>query len=293
MHDDASTMRVGLVQTHAEEDAQTNLARTLDLVGQAAERGAQIVCLQELFRTPYFCQTEDATHFRLAEPIPGPTTNALAEAAKRHAITIVGSLFEKRTAGLFHNTAVLLGPDGRLGGLYRKMHIPDDPRFYEKFYFTPGDLGFRAFDTPGGRIGVLVCWDQWYPEAARLTALKGARILFYPTAIGTWSGELDAQPAQHDAWRTMQRAHAIANGVFVVATNRVGVEGDLHFWGRSFVARPDGTLAAEAGDGEEVLVVDCDLSQVDAAREGWPFFRDRRIDAYGDLTRRWLDDDDA
>ena len=293
MSETAPTVRVGLVQTHAEEDASSNLERTLGLVAQAAERGAQIVCLQELFRTPYFCQEEDAKHFRLAESIPGPTTTALAEAAKHHGITIVGSLFEKRTAGLFHNTAVVLGPTGEMLGLYRKMHIPDDPRFFEKFYFTPGDLGFRAFDTPAGRVGVLVCWDQWYPEAARLTALKGARILFYPTAIGTWNGELDLRPAQHDAWRTMQRAHAIANGVFVVAANRVGIEGELHFWGGSFVAQPDGTLSAEAGDGEAVLVVDCDLSQVDEAREGWPFFRDRRIDAYGELTRRWLDDDGA
>lgn len=288
----ASTIRVGLVQTHAEADANSNLARTLDLVAEAAERGARVVCLQELFRTPYFCQAEDAQHFRLAEPVPGPTTRALGEAAKRHGITIVGSLFEKRAAGLFHNTAVLLGPDGEVAGIYRKMHIPDDPRFYEKFYFTPGDLGFPAFDTAAGRLGVLICWDQWYPEAARLTALKGARILFYPTAIGTWSGELEQRSTQHDAWRTMQRAHAIANGVFVVAVNRVGVEGALHFWGRSFVARPDGTVAAEAGAEEEVLVVDCDLSQVDEAREGWPFFRDRRIDAYGDITSRWLDDDD-
>jgi len=287
------TVRVGLVQTHAGEDAEDNLARTLALVEEAAGRGAQVVCLQELFRTPYFCQEEDARHFRLAEPVPGPTTKALGAAAARHGITLVASLFERRAAGLFHNTAVLLGPDGGISGTYRKMHVPDDPRFYEKFYFTPGDLGFRAFDTPAGRVGLLVCWDQWYPEAARLTALKGARILFYPTAIGTWTGELALRDTQHDAWRTMQRAHAIGNGVFVVAVNRVGVEGELVFWGRSFVARPDGTIAAEAGGDEEVLVVDCDLSLVDRTREGWPFFRDRRIDAYGDLTRRWLDDDGA
>ena len=206
MSDPAGTVRVGLVQTHADEDAASNLERTLALIAQAAERGARIVTTQELFLTPYFCQEEDAKHFRLAEPIPGPTTTALAEAAQRHGITIVGSLFEKRTAGLFHNTAIVLGPDGELQGIYRKMHIPDDPRFYEKFYFTPGDLGFRTFDTPDTRLGVLVCWDQWYPEAARLTALKGARILFYPTAIGTWSGELELQPAQHDAWRTTRAA---------------------------------------------------------------------------------------
>lgn len=286
---DPRVVRVGLVQTHAGEDPEENLERTLALVEEAAERGADIVCLQELFRTRYFCQEEDARHFRLAEPVPGETTEALAVAARRHGIALIGSLFEKRATGLFHNTAVVLEPDGRLAGTYRKMHVPDDPRFHEKYYFAPGDLGFEAFDTVAGRIGVLVCWDQWYPEAARLTAMRGAEILFYPTAIGTWSGEKDLEPTQHDAWRTVQRSHAITNGVFVVAVNRVGIEGDLHFWGRSFVARPDGSLAAEAGEAEEVLVVDCDTSLVAEAREGWPFFRDRRTDAYADLLGRWGD----
>ncbi|MHC5009749.1 MAG: carbon-nitrogen hydrolase [Planctomycetota bacterium] len=288
-----AVVNVGLVQTHATEDATDNLERTLVLVRKAAGEGAGIVCLQELFRTPYFCQEEDARFFDLAESIPGPTTEALAAVAKERGITVLGSVFEKRAPGLFHNTAVLLRPDGSLGGTYRKMHIPDDPRFYEKFYFTPGDLGFRAFDTAVGRIGTLVCWDQWYPEAARLTAMAGAKILFYPTAIGTWTGESELMAAQHEAWRTVQRAHAITNGVFVVAVNRVGREGDLQFWGRSFVARPDGSIAAEADDSEAVVVVACDLTQVDEAREGWPFLRDRRIDAYGDLTKRFLDTPDA
>jgi N-carbamoylputrescine amidase len=284
---------IGLVQTHAGEDADENLARTLALVDRAAKAGAKVVCLQELFRTPYFCQTEDAKNFALAEPVPGPTTKALAERAKRHGVAIVGSVFERRAPGLFHNTAVVLDADGSLRGTYRKMHIPEDPRFYEKFYFAPGDLGFRSFDTKAGRIGALVCWDQWYPEAARLTALTGARVLFYPTAIGTWTGEMELAERQHDAWRTVQRSHAIANGVFVVAVNRVGREGDLVFWGGSFVAAPDGRVVAEAGDREEVLVVPVDLAEIDAARHGWPFLRDRRIDAYGGLSKRWLEDEEA
>jgi N-carbamoylputrescine amidase len=282
---------VGLVQTYATEDAEGNLRRTLERIDEAAERGADVVCLQELFRTPYFCQVEDAALFDLAEAIPGPTTAALADAARRHRVTIVGSLFERRAPGLFHNTAVVLDADGSLLGKYRKMHIPDDPRFYEKFYFAPGDLGFQAFDTKAGRIGTLVCWDQWYPEAARLTALRGARVLFYPTAIGTWTGEMELRERQHDAWRTMQRAHAIANGVFVVAVNRVGQEGDLVFWGGSFVAAPDGRIVAEAGDEEEVLVVRLDFAEVEAARRGWPFLRDRRVDAYGGIEQRWLGDE--
>jgi N-carbamoylputrescine amidase len=289
MSEAPSVVRVGLVQTHASEDPDDNVRRALLLVDRAAAEGADVVCLPELFRSRYFCQEEDARHFALAEPVPGPTSQALAERAKRHGVAIVGSLFEKRAPGLFHNTAVVVGPDGVVRGLYRKMHVPDDPRFYEKFYFAPGDLGFRAFDVGGARIGTLVCWDQWYPEGARLTALQGAKILFYPTAIGTWTGEMDLRERQHDAWRTIQRSHAIANGVFVAAVNRVGREGDLVFWGGSFVAAPDGRLLAEAGDGEEVLVVPCDLAEIDAQRQGWPFFRDRRTDAYGPLTSRWLD----
>ena len=287
----SSVVRVGLVQTHMSEDPDDNVRRALLLVDRAAKEGAHVVCLPELFRSRYFCQEEDARHFALGEPVPGPTTRALAERAKRLGVAIVGSLFEKRAPGLFHNTAVVIGSDGEVRGLYRKMHIPDDPRFYEKFYFAPGDLGFRAFDVAGARIGTLVCWDQWYPEGARLTALQGARILFYPTAIGTWTGEMDLRERQHDAWRVMQRGHAIANGVFVVAVNRVGREGDLVFWGGSFVAAPDGRLLAEAGDGEQVLVVPCDLAEIETQRQGWPFFRDRRTDAYGPLTSRWLEGD--
>jgi N-carbamoylputrescine amidase len=290
MADDGKrVVRVGLVQTHASESPEDNLARTLALVERAAGEGAELVCLQELFRSRYFCQEEDARWFDLAEPVPGPSTEALGAACARLGVTVVASLFERRAPGLYHNTAVVLGPDGGVLGRYRKMHVPDDPRFYEKFYFTPGDLGFRAFDTPVGRVGTLVCWDQWYPEAARLVALAGARLLVYPTAIGTWTGEAALEPAQREAWKTVQRAHAIANGVYVVAVNRVGREGDLRFWGGSFVARPDGTVAAEAGDGEEVLVVPCDLDLVEQTRQGWPFLRDRRIDAYGDLLRRWID----
>jgi len=277
------------VQTHAGADKRENLARTEALVEQAAAGGAQVVCLQELFLTPYFPQTEDDAHFALAEPVPGPTTEHLAALAKRLDVVIVASLFEKRAAGLFHNTAVVLDADGTLAGRYRKMHIPDDPRFYEKYYFTPGDLGFRAFDTRAGRLGVLICWDQWYPEAARLATLAGAEVLLYPTAIGTWRGETELQETQHDAWRTVQRGHAIANGVFVAAVNRIGREDELDFWGRSFVVAPDGRVLAEADDAEAVLIVACERAEIDAAREGWPFLRDRRIDAYGDLSRRWRD----
>lgn len=270
------------------------MARTLTLIDQAARKGANIVCTQELFMGPYFCQEEDAANFDLAEPIPGPTTEALAKKAKEHGIVILGSLFEKRARGLYHNTTVAIDADGTLLGSYRKMHIPDDPRFYEKFYFTPGDVEgpgggepWKVFDTRFGKLGVLICWDQWYPEAARLTAMQGADMLFYPTAIGTWTGEMEYKAIQHDAWRTIQRSHAVANGCFVVAVNRVGDEGELKFWGGSFVARPMGIMAAEAGDQEEVLVVPCDLSEIESARRGWPFFRDRRVDAYGGLTKRY------
>lgn len=283
-------VKVGLVQTHASDDAADNLARTLALIDKAARQGANIVCTQELFLGPYFCQEEDAHFFDLAEAIPGPTTAALQKKAKQHGIVIVGSLFEKRARGLYHNTSVVIDADGAYLGKYRKMHIPDDPRFYEKFYFAPGDLGFKVFDTKFGRIGTLICWDQWYPEAARLAALQGADILFYPTAIGTWTGEMEYKPIQHEAWKTIQRSHAVANGCFVVAVNRIGTEGELVFWGRSFVAKPMGIVAAEAGEKEEVLVVDCDLKEIEAARRGWPFLRDRRIDAYQGLVQRYLDD---
>jgi N-carbamoylputrescine amidase len=285
----SSAVRVGLVQARASASPDENLERTVAAIERAARSGARVVCTQELVRSPYFCQTEDADHFALAEPIPGPTTGALRDVARRHGIVVVGSVFERRAPGLYHNTAVVVDADGSLAGAYRKMHIPDDPRFYEKYYFTPGDLGFRAFDTAVGRIGVLVCWDQWYPEAARLTALQGPWILFYPTAIGTWTGEMDLKGAQRDAWRTIQRAHAIANGVFVAAVNRVGREDDLVFWGSSFVARPLGGLLVDGGETEEILLADCDPTEIERTRQGWPFLRDRRIDAYGGLTQRFLD----
>jgi len=287
---------VGLVQMHCTADSADNLARAIAGVRAAAARGARIVCLQELFRSPYFCQVEDHVHFALAEAIPGPSTEALGALAKELGVVIVASLFEKRAEGLYHNTAAVLDADGRYLGKYRKMHIPDDPQYYEKFYFAPGDTGFRTFDTAVGRIGVLVCWDQWYPEGARLTALRGAQILFYPTAIGWLPAEKkEYGAAQKDAWTTMQRSHAIANGVYVVAVNRVGHEGaaapnGIEFWGGSFVADPYGTVLARAGEGEEVLVVECDLALTDVARTHWPFLRDRRIDAYGDLTKRFIDE---
>jgi N-carbamoylputrescine amidase len=281
-------VRVALIQMQCSADPDANLAKAIAKVEEAAKKGAQVVCLQELFRSQYFCQEEDAGHFDLAEPIPGPSSERLAKVAKKHGIVIIASLFERRAQGLYHNTAIVLDADGKMLGKYRKMHIPEDPRFYEKFYFAPGDLGFQAFDTRFGRLGVLVCWDQWYPEAARLTALKGAQILFYPTAIGTWVGETEHQKTQHDAWETIQRAHAVANGVFVAAPNRVGKEGELIFWGKSFVANPFGEVVARAGDtDEEILLADCDLQDIERFRRGWPFLRDRRIDAYGGIVERY------
>ena len=275
-------------------DPEENLEKAVAHIREAAGRGAQIVCLQELFRSQYFCREEDAMRFELAEPIPGPSTEIMGRIARETGTVVVASLFERRAAGVYHNTAAVLNADGTLMGLYRKMHIPDDPLYYEKFYFTPGDLGFRNFETAFGRIGVLVCWDQWYPEAARLTAMQGAEILFYPTAIGWHPQEKESEgAAQLDAWRTVQRGHAIANGVYVAAVNRTGFEGPpengLEFWGHSFVADPFGVVVAEAAsDQEETLVVECDPARAEQVRRDWPFFRDRRIDAYGGLTSRWL-----
>ena len=292
--------RIGLVQMSCAPDPNENLARAELKIREAAARGAQIVCLQELFRSQYFCREENAELFDLAEPIPGPSTEALGKLARELKIVVIASLFERRAAGIYHNTAAILDTDGEIAGLYRKMHIPDDPLYFEKYYFTPGDLGFRNFDTPFGRIGVLVCWDQWYPEAARISALGGANILFYPTAIG-WHPSEKAQygAAQLDAWRTIQRAHAIANGVYVAAVNRVGYEGpwtesersrDLEFWGSSFVADPFGQVIAEASTGnEEILVAECDPRRAEEVRRNWPFLRDRRIDAYQPILSRWLD----
>jgi N-carbamoylputrescine amidase len=288
---------LGLIQTHAVTDPTENLTRQLDLIRQAAKRGAQIISTQELFRSQYFCQSEDHANFALAEAIPdGPSTQALTKLAGELGVVIVASLFEKRAAGLYHNTAVVIDADGTYLGKYRKMHIPDDPLFYEKFYFTPGDLGFKAWTTKFGKIGVLVCWDQWYPEAARLTALQGAEILFYPTAIGWHPSEKAAYgEAQHSAWETIQRAHGVANGCYVAVTNRVGLEqpigGDgLQFWGQSFVANTSGQIMQKASvDREEILIVPVDLGKVDVTRTHWPFLRDRRIDAYSDLTKRLID----
>ena len=294
--------RIGLVQMSATADPDKNLQRAIDRLHQAQAKGAQIVCLPELFQTQYFCQREDAALFDLAEPIPGPATTRLAEAARLLRIVVIGSVFEKRAPGVYHNTAVMIDADGSLRGIYRKMHIPDDPLYYEKYYFTPGDLGYRAFDTQVGRVGTLVCWDQWYPEGARLTALQGAQVLFYPTAIGWHPAEKEQfGVAQHDAWQTIQRSHAIANGVYVAVVNRVGFEdGDvrgkkapgqgLEFWGGSFIADPFGRIIALASqDKEEILVAEVDLKALEEVQRNWPFLRDRRIDSYSAITSRMID----
>ena len=293
---------VGLVQMSCSPDPDENLRRASERVREAARMGAGVVCLPELFRTQYFCQREDSALFDLAELVPGPTTELLSEIAREKRIVVVASVFERRARGLYHNTAVVLDTDGSIKGIYRKMHIPDDPLYYEKFYFTPGDLGFKAFDTEYGRVGALVCWDQWYPEGARLTALQGANILFYPTAIG-WHPDEKAEfgKAQDDAWRTIQRSHAIANGVFVAAVNRVGHEfGDvrgncaqgkgLEFWGESFLCDPFGRVIVEGSHNkEEILIGQCDLHQLEDVRRNWPFLRDRRIDSYSGICQRFLD----
>jgi N-carbamoylputrescine amidase len=291
----AASFTLGLVQMSCDADPQLNLDKAVAAIHRAADNEAQIICLQELFRTPYFCQRQDPAVFDLAEPIPGPTTERLARAARETGTVVVGSVFERRCAGLYHNTAVVIDADGKLLGLYRKTHIPDDPLYFEKYYFTPGDTGFRAFDTRFGRLGVLVCWDQWFPEAARLTALHGAEVLLYPTAIGWHPREkADQGEAQRQAWETIQRSHAVANGVFVAAVNRVGHEGGpleegLDFWGSSFVCDPFGVMLGQTSeDREEVLVVPCDRGRLEDVRRNWPFLRDRRIDAYSPLTRRWL-----
>src|SRR3989454_3567836 len=290
----SATVVLGLVQTRCSPDPGANLKRTLRAAERAARDGAQIICTQELFRSQYFCQSADHKYFRLAESIPGASTAAFQKLAKKHGVVIIASVFEKRAAGVYHNSAAIIDADGSLLGIYRKMHIPDDPLYYEKFYFTPGDLGFRAWQTRYGKIGVLVCWDQWYPEAARLTAMQGAEILFFPTAIG-WhpSEKAENGERQHSAWETIQRSHAIANGCYVAVPNRVGHEklaGEgLQFWGQSFVAGTSGEILAKAGaQEEEVLLVSVDLNEVDLTRTHWPFLRDRRIDAYGDLTKRFI-----
>lgn len=289
-------VKLGLLQNRCTADPEANLAQTLATAGRAAEAGAQIICTQELFRSQYFCQSENPACFDLAEPIPGPSTLAFQEFARRHGVVVIASLFERRAPGLYHNSAAIIDADGALLGIYRKMHIPDDPLFYEKYYFTPGDLGFRAWNTRFGRLGVLICWDQWYPEAARLTAMQGAEILFYPTAIGWHPAEKAVYGVQqHAAWETIQRSHAVANGCFVAAINRVGREqpvgGDgLEFWGQSFVAGTYGQILAKASPTEETqLLVEVDLAEIQQTRVQWPFWRDRRIDAFQGLTQRWLD----
>ena len=281
---------VAVVQMTCTPEKQPNVDKAVARIAEAAGRGAQIICLQELFHGQYPCQTEDHARYAEAEPIPGPVCDALGEAAKRHGVVVVGSQFERRAAGIYHNTATVHDADGSLLGIYRKMHIPDDPLYYEKFYFIPGDLGFRSFKTKFATIGVCVCWDQWFPEAARLTALAGAEILFYPTAIGWLPEEKDVYGAsQHSAWETMMRSHAIANGVFVAAPNRVGREGKLQFWGASFICDPYGNVLQRAShEQEETVLAACDLSLVETARTHWPFLRDRRIDAYGGLLQRYL-----
>jgi N-carbamoylputrescine amidase len=268
-----------------------NVARTVDQIEAAADDGAQVICLQELFTGPYPCQSEDHRIFAWAESIPGPTTDQVAEIAKRRQVVIVTPLFERRAPGLYHNSVAVIDADGQIAGMYRKMHIPDDPLFYEKFYFTPGDLGFKVISTRYAKLGVGICWDQWYPEAARLFALGGAEILLYPTAIGWIHAEKEEFGAtQHSSWQTMMRSHAIANGIWLGAPNRVGVEQELEFWGGSFIASPRGELVAQAGHGdEEIVIADCDMGLSDEVRTHWPFLRDRRIDAYADLTRRWID----
>ena len=310
---DKRKYRVGLVQMRMGADPEANFASAVAHIREAARQGANIVCLPELFRTQYFCQREDTRLFDLAEAIPGPSTAALGELARELGVSIIASLFERRAAGLYHNTAATLGADGSLASIYRKMHIPDDPRYYEKYYFAPGDLGFKAVDLACGRVGTLVCWDQWYPEGARLTALQGAEVLFYPTAIGWHPAEkAEFGEAQYDAWQTIQRSHAIANGVYVAGVNRVGLEhGEiklpngnllscrasgqgLEFWGGSFLADPFGRIIAKAShDREEILLAEIDLALLEDTRRNWPFLRDRRIDAYGSVTRRYLDPVDA
>ena len=286
-----ASVAVGLIQMAAEKNPAANLKKVLARIDRAAAGGVQIIGLQELFLTPYFCQSEDPTYFKLAEPIPGPTTDVLSRAARKNKVVIVAPLFEKRTAGIYHNSAAVLDAGGELLGTYRKMHIPDDPNFYEKFYFTPGDLGFPVFQTRYARIAVLICWDQWFPEAARIVALEGAQILFYPTAIAWHDRDKKFAGAQREGWEVVQRGHAVANQVYVAVTNRSGREGRLNFWGNSFVSDPFGKVTARAPAGKEDvdLIVPCDLNRIEEVRRDWPFFRDRRVDAYQGISERFLD----
>ena len=289
---DVSTITVGLVQMACSPEADKNLTSAIESICAAAKKGAQIICLPELFLTQYFCQTEDTQNFSLAEPLPGPTSETLSKLAKELEIVLVVPLFEKRTQGIYHNTAIVIDADGSVAGTYRKMHIPDDPCFFEKFYFTPGDTGFKCFPTRYGRVGVLICWDQWFPEAARLTSLSGAQFLFYPTAIGYQDEDAKESIQQITAWETIQKSHAISNGVFLGSVNRVGRENALTFWGRSFICNPFGKVIGQAENEPEIVIAQCSLPEIESVRQNWPFLRDRRVDAYQGLSKLYLDTDE-
>jgi N-carbamoylputrescine amidase len=294
----SSKFTIGLIQLSFSKDISENLKKAILWIDKAAKSGAQVICLPELFRSQYFCQKEDIKNFKLAETIPGPTTDAISEAAKKNKVSVIVPLFEKRSSGVYHNSLVVIDSDGKILGTYRKMHIPDDPGFYEKYYFSPGDLGYKNFETAFGKIGTLICWDQWYPEAARLTALQGASVLFYPTAIGWHPYEKEKHGrAQYESWLTVQRGHAVANGIYVAAVNRIGLEKvnddspGIEFWGQSFICDPQGMIIAQASsDKEEILLAEIDLERIEYIRHNWPFLRDRRIDSYGDITKRFIDE---
>lgn len=289
---DVSTITVGLVQMACSSDVDKNLASAIESICAAAKKGAQIICLPELFLTQYFCQTEDTQNFSLAESLPGPTSETLSKLAKELEVVLIVPLFEKRTEGIYHNTALVIDADGSIAGTYRKMHIPDDPCFFEKFYFTPGDTGFKSFPTQYGRVGVLICWDQWFPEAARLTTLSGAQFLFYPTAIGYQDEDAKESNQQITAWETIQKSHAISNGVFLGSVNRVGRENALTFWGRSFICNPFGKVIGQAENEPEIVIAQCSLPEIESVRQNWPFLRDRRVDAYQGLSKLYLDTDE-
>jgi N-carbamoylputrescine amidase len=289
---DLSTITVGLVQMACSPDADKNLKCAMDSIRAAAKKGAQIICLPELFLTQYFCQTEDTQNFSLAEPLPGPTSDTFSKLAKELEVVLIVPLFEKRTQGIYHNTAIVIDADGSVAGTYRKMHIPDDPCFFEKFYFTPGDTGFKSFSTRFGKIGVLICWDQWFPEAARLTCLSGAQFLFYPTAIGYQDEDAKESIQQITAWETIQRSHAISNGVFLGSVNRVARENALTFWGRSFICNPFGKVIGQADNEPQIVIAQCSLPEIESVRQNWPFLRDRRVDAYQGLSKLYLDTDE-
>ena len=289
---DVSTITVGLVQMACSSDVDKNLASAIESICAAAKKGAQIICLPELFLTQYFCQTEDTQNFSLAESLPGPTSETLSKLAKELEVVLIVPLFEKRTEGIYHNTALVIDADGSIAGTYRKMHIPDDPCFFEKFYFTPGDTGFKSFPTRYGRVGVLICWDQWFPEAARLTTLSGAQFLFYPTAIGYQDEDAKESNQQITAWETIQKSHAISNGVFLGSVNRVGRENALTFWGQSFICNPFGKVIGQAENEPEIVIAQCPLPEIESVRQNWPFLRDRRVDAYQGLSKLYLDTDE-